>query len=152
MAERIKLDKNVFNKADFLKTVNTSFTQLGPTVVIEEPFGTVDEFFLEYERLFYEIPQLGELNSHEYLAKTSGEYINFQRTNEEIQALLDEIAQLRQELLDLNNEKFTLELELASKNSQNINSKKAPVRNTIKNLRDNAASTPGRQTTSQTLG
>jgi len=132
MAERINLDKNVFNKADFLKTFDTSFKQLGPTVVVETPLMTVDEFFAEYERLFYEIPQLGELNSHEYLVKTSGEYINYPRINAEIQALLDEIAQLRQELLNLNEEKLTLELELAQKDTQNLDKKPSTAVENIK--------------------
>ena len=42
---------------------------------------------------------LGPTNSHEYLVKTSGEYINFDEDNEIIAALQKEIAQLRQDLL-----------------------------------------------------
>ena len=49
--------------------------------------------------LFYEIPVFGPTNSHEYLVKTSGEYINFDEDNEIIAALQKEIAQLRQDLL-----------------------------------------------------
>ena len=42
---------------------------------------------------------MGELNSHEFLIKTSGEYIDSEIDNEVIQALQNEIAQLREELL-----------------------------------------------------
>lgn len=119
---KINLNKNVFNKEDFLKTVNTSFTQLIPPTPIEVPAMNVDEFFAEYDRLFYEIPKEGTTNSHTYLVETSGEYVNYEKINAEIQALLDEIASLRQEVLTLNEEKLDLQLELANTNTQNLNS------------------------------
>jgi hypothetical protein len=50
--------------------------------------------------LFYNIPELGETNSHEFLIKTSSEYINFEANQEEIAALQAEIAQLRIDLLN----------------------------------------------------
>ena len=46
-----------------------------------------------------EIPSNGETNSHEFLVKNSGEYINFDQIAEEILALQQEIAGLREELL-----------------------------------------------------
>jgi hypothetical protein len=52
--------------------------------------------------LFFDIPKFGETNSHEYLIKTSQEYIGTSAlVNDEIQALVDEITELRQENLDL---------------------------------------------------
>ena len=100
--ERLDLRKEVFNKAQYIKTINTSFDELGVTELNEtlESQVSVEEFFGLYNSLFYSIPALGETNSHEYLFKTSGEYINFEETNEEIQALQAEIAQLRSDLLD----------------------------------------------------
>ena len=97
---RINLNKNVFNKEDFLKTVNISFTQLVPPTPVEIPAMNVDEFFGEYNRLFYDIPETGDINSHEYLINQSSEYINFEENSAEIQALQAEIAQLREELLN----------------------------------------------------
>ena len=133
---RINLNKNVFNKADFLKTVDTSFTQLVPPTPVEIPVMNVDEFFAEYDRLFYEIPKEGATNSHTYLVETSGEYINYEKINAEIQALLDEIASLRQELLDLNNDKLDLQLELATVNTQNLSTS-----NSATSLRDISSKT-----------
>jgi len=55
---------------------------------------------LDYTTLFfYDIQALGETNSHQYLIKTSSEYINFEDISEEVQALQAEIAQLREDLL-----------------------------------------------------
>ena len=57
-------------------------------------------FFNLYNELFYEINELGETNSHEYLIKTSTAYIAFDENDELIEALQREIAQLREELLE----------------------------------------------------
>ena len=101
MAENIQLNKNVFNKPLYQKTINTSFTQLGVKSIQEQldEQPTVQEFFDLYNQLFYEIPEEGETNSHEYLVKTSGDYIAFDDVSDEIKALQKEIAGLREELL-----------------------------------------------------
>jgi hypothetical protein len=98
----IKLNKQVFNKRDYVKTIDTSFKELGiqssQEQINDQP--TVQEFFNLYEELFYEINEIGATNSHEYLIKTSSEYINFSENDELIEALQREIADLRQELLE----------------------------------------------------
>jgi len=99
--ERLDLRKEIFNKAQYIKTINTSFDELGNTTITEDLIvqPTVEEFFGLYNSLFYDIQALGETNSHQYLAKTSGEYINFDDISAEVQALQAEIAQLRENLL-----------------------------------------------------
>ena len=139
---RINLNKNVFNKEDFLKTVNTSFTQLIPPTPVEVPAMNVDEFFAEYDRLFYEIPKEGATNSHTYLVETSGEYINYDKINAEIQALLDEIASLRQEILTLNEEKLDLQLELANTNTQNLKARQIIVQDPLATLKGETRNRP----------
>ena len=102
MAENIDLNKEVFNRRDYEKTINTSFTQLGVKTIQEQidEQPSVQEFFNLYNDLFYEINELGETNSHEYLIKTSGDYISFDENNEVIEALQTEILNLRIELLE----------------------------------------------------
>lgn len=131
MAQRVDLNKNVFNKADFLKTVDASFKQLVPPPTEEAPAFTVDDFFVEYEKLFFEIPKEGETNSHRYLAERSGEYANFDLVNQEIQALLDEIATLRQENVDLQQQIFDLQIELYTPSQEVKRAKK------VLNIKDN---------------
>ena len=53
-----------------------------------------------YNDMFYDIPEIGTINSHEFLIKKSSEYIGFEENNEIIIALQNEIAQLRTDLLD----------------------------------------------------
>ena len=102
MSESVNFQKQVFNKEQYSKVIDTSFKELGVQTVQEQIIlqPSVNEFFNLYNELFYDIPELGETNSHEYLIKTSSEYINFNANQEEIAALQAEIAQLRIDLLD----------------------------------------------------
>jgi hypothetical protein len=101
MAENINLNKQVFNKKAYLKTIDTSFKELGVQTIQEQinEQPTVQEFFDLYNELFYNINELGPTNSHEFLIKTSSEYIGFEDENELINLLQAEIASLREQLL-----------------------------------------------------
>jgi hypothetical protein len=104
MAQQVKLVKRVYDKNQYQRVIDTSFTQLVQPVVVTDVavLPTVDEFFSDYDQLFFDIPKFGETNSHEYLIQTSQEYIGPSNiVNDEIQALIDEITELRQENLDL---------------------------------------------------
>ena len=98
------LKRQVFDKEAFNNTYNTEFTEL---LTSDDPsffnldLATVGDFFELYLKLFDEIPKLGEVNSHEYLAKTSGEFVNYLPQQAEIEALLAEITQLREENVQL---------------------------------------------------
>ena len=102
MAENLNLNKEVFNKRAYLKTIDTSFTELGVKTIQEQidKQPTVQEFFDMYNTLFYNINELGPTNSHEFLIKTSQEYIGFEKENEIIELLQAEIASLRDQLLN----------------------------------------------------
>jgi hypothetical protein len=105
MAEDINLNKEVFDKRSYIKTIDVTFNELGIQTVQqqldEQP--TVQEFFKMYNDLFYQINQFGPTESHEYLVKTSGEYISFEERDELINALQQEIATLRTQLLEAEN-------------------------------------------------
>jgi hypothetical protein len=107
----VNLNRQVFDKTKFNETVDTSFTQL---VTPQDPtffdlnLATVEDFFTLYEKFFFQIPKEGEVNSHTYLIKESSDYVGFQANSEDIQALLDEIAQLRQENLLLRQEQIDI--------------------------------------------
>lgn len=94
------LNKTVYNRREYVNVIDTSFTQLQPPPPPVEDTITVEEFFSYYNKIFYDIPAEGNINSHAYLVKTSGEYINTAAPNDEVQLLLDEITSLRQQLLE----------------------------------------------------
>ena len=102
--QNVDIKRKVFNKGEFNETVDTEFTQL-----VSEPdpsffdvnLATQSDFWILYDKFFYLIPKEGEINSHLYLVKTSGEYIDYRQNQEEIDALLAEIAELREENLEV---------------------------------------------------
>ena len=73
---KINLNRVVFNKLKYEKTIDTSFTELKPPTpeVDEVDTLTVEQFFQAYNNLFFEIPKTG-INSHNELIQTSTEYI-----------------------------------------------------------------------------
>jgi len=106
--ERVRIQKQVYRADQFNNLVDTSFTTFTKPV---EPvdIDTVEELFRLYDKLYYSIPIEGEENSHKYLIKKSSELTNFERSTEDLQPLLDEIGQLRQQLLQANEQIFELE-------------------------------------------
>jgi hypothetical protein len=95
------LNKAQYPRGIYENVIDTTFAQNTPSPPIEDTV-TVEQFFQFYNNLFYDIPAEGEINSHAYLVKTSGEYIGLNQNNEDIQVLLDEITSLQQELLIAN--------------------------------------------------
>lgn len=101
----VKLYKNVYNKDQFKSTVDSTLpTDPTPT----QSIPSVDEFFNNYSQLFFDIPKTGETNSHEYLIKTSQAYVGDQQSNEEIDALIQEINGLRETVLQQQETIFNL--------------------------------------------
>lgn len=108
MANDIQIVKTVFSTVEFDKVVDTSFKTFTQPVP-EEDLDTPEELFRLYEKLYYSIDVTGATDSHEYLVRKSSELLNFDTVTEDIQPLLDEIAQLREENLALNQQILTLE-------------------------------------------
>ena len=107
--QEVKLNKQVFGKVSYPKVIDTEFRQLvkpEDIALTEDPIS-VAEFFAEYDRLFFEIPQKGA-GSHEELVKRSSSYIGVTGQSEEIQALLSEINELRSQLLSAQQELVNL--------------------------------------------
>jgi hypothetical protein len=102
--EQVNLNKSVFEKRQYERVIDTSFTQLvqpAATSSVVPPSISIAEFFTNYQTLFFEIPKYGTTNSHEYLIKTSQEYAGDFNNDDTIQALIEEVTQLRQENLAL---------------------------------------------------
>lgn len=128
--EIINLNKKVYAKNQYERVIDTKFSQLASTptetTLVVSPSISVQEFFQYYNELFFEIPKEGETNSHEYLIKTSSEYINSTLINEDIQALLDEINILQQQNLELNRQLVELSSNVASSNVASSNERIIP--------------------------
>ena len=104
--QKLKLNKAVFGKVSYPQIIDTEFRQLvQPDEVTPdlEPI-TVAQFFEEYNRLFFDIPQSGEINSHKELVTRSSSYVGMTDQSAEMQALIDEISSLRIQLLSAQQE------------------------------------------------
>jgi hypothetical protein len=107
MDKSVEIKKTVFDNTKFTKVVDRNFnTFILPPVDLTDD---VETFFRLYEDLYYVIDVLGETDSHQYLVRKSSELLTFDTVTQDIQPLLDEIAQLRQENLALNQQILTLE-------------------------------------------
>lgn len=101
MAEKVNVVKTVIDKSSLNRVLDTSFRAFGtPTPPVDT--DTVEELFRLYLKLYTRIPVFGTINSHEYLVKESSKLYTESVTSVEIQPLLDEIASLRTQLLQAN--------------------------------------------------
>ena len=104
MSKRLNLNRTLFDKSKYFKTIDTSFKELLPLSVEDDTSPiTIDEFFGAYDNLFFEIPKTG-LNSHNILIQRSSEYVGNEQTNEELDALYAEVTALREQLLETQKE------------------------------------------------
>lgn len=106
--ERIRIQKQVYRSDQVNNLVDREFTTFTKPVTVVDT-DTIEELFRLYNKLYYSIPLEGEQNSHQYLLQKSSELTDFEKTTEDIQPLLDEIAQLRQQLLEANQQLFELQ-------------------------------------------
>ena len=94
----IKITKKYLSK-NLNKVIDTEFKQLVKPQ--ETTSFSLDDFFALYEDLFYQIPKEGEINSHTYILNRTTEYLGVKLADDvDIQALLEEITSLRQQLVD----------------------------------------------------
>lgn len=108
MANEIPIKKSVFSTSKLNRVVNRDFETFTPPPTISDT-DTIEELFRLYDLLYFSIPVDGETLSHEYLIVESSKLKRFQRDTEDIQPLLDEIAELRQQLLIAEQEILDLE-------------------------------------------
>lgn len=101
MARDIQIRNKVYSKDELDKVIDREFSFFVEEEVLDDEL-TVDEFFVAYEDLYFEIPIKGGSNSHEYLVGRSNELANYEKDTQDIQPLLDEIASLREQLLTAN--------------------------------------------------
>jgi len=102
MSEKIPIEKQVLDKDNYGRVINTQFSQLINQQQEEEtPEFTLEDFFELYENLFFQIPREGDNESHRYILEKEAEYLGVIVSQDDIQALLDEITNLRQQVLDL---------------------------------------------------
>lgn len=99
----VKLQKTVYDSVKLSEQISREFTTFTAPPPAQDP-DTISELFRLYDKFYFEIPELGKSNSHEYLVTKSSQIYTPPEQPVEVQPLLDEIAQLREELLQANQE------------------------------------------------
>jgi hypothetical protein len=108
------LTKTVYPKGIYENVIDTSFTQAPPAP--KENTITVEQFFSYYNTIFYDIPVEGDINSHAFLIKKSGDYVGVTGFNDDTQILLDEISSLQKENLALNQQLTNMQISGSTNN------------------------------------
>jgi hypothetical protein len=97
---QIPVQKTVFNKDTYSRVIDTQFSQFTSQGEEETLSFTVNDFFELYDQVFYQIPRDGDADSHQYILQREADYLGVNINQDDVQALLDEITTLRQQLLD----------------------------------------------------
>lgn len=111
--QKVQIRKTVYDNAGLSKIVDREFKAFAEPVPEQDP-DTVEELFRLYDKLYLEIPIEGESNSHQYIVTKSSDLLNVDLDNEAIQPLLEEISELRTQLLESNREIANLNIQLAN--------------------------------------
>ena len=109
--ENIKINKKLYSRSDVNNVIDLTFSEL-----FEKDNRATDikikNLFQEYNSIFYDIPKTGIL-SHSTLFIQSRDYINdfYDPKDDQIEALLDRIETLEDELVELSNAEVAVEKE-----------------------------------------
>jgi len=115
MAEKIKIQKTALQKNELDKVVSREFTTfIQPQEEVET--DTVFELFRLYDKLYMDIPLEGD-SSHTTLIEESSKLVTFEKDNSDIQPLLDEITNLREQVLGANETIEELEQQISNINT-----------------------------------
>jgi hypothetical protein len=99
--EKIELLKDVYIDKSYSSVIDREFKEFDAVNNITAQMRpTVEEFFVMYDELFYDIPKEGDSNSHRVLLDKSAKYLGVNVSSNSIQALIDEVTSLRQQILD----------------------------------------------------
>lgn len=120
-----QITKTVLDRQSGQRVISKEFTTF--TQPIEDIEGSIEDFFAEYERLFFDIPIEGEVQSHQALVRRSSEYSGFEKDTEEVDSLLEELEALRQQNLDLEQTIVDLEIQLEGRVSPTSFDKQAEI-------------------------
>lgn len=105
-----QITKTVLDRQSGQRVISKEFITF--TQPVEDIEGSIEDFFAEYERLFFDIPTEGEVQSHQALVRRSSEYSGFEKDTEEVDSLLEELEALRQQNLELEQTIVDLEIQL----------------------------------------
>ncbi len=116
----MRLKKTIITSKDAKHLIDSNFSELKK----EQEKPTVNMFFKQYNRLFFDIPKNGA-NSHQMIVERSKQYIEDENISmpkdKLIESLNEEIMKLETELIDL---KISTEAKNIAKKIESFNEQK----------------------------
>ncbi len=98
--QNIIIEKKLYGSDGFRNNLDLSFSEINKS----DPKKNIDNFFKDYDELFFDIPDEGEEKSHRAILEKSGEYLNiFAQKDVEIEKLEDQIDELQERIDELEN-------------------------------------------------
>ena len=108
----VEFNKRVYNKQPFFAAVDREFREFGQQP--SESVKTVEQFFQDYEELYFRIPVTGSVNSHQYLVEKSSQLYKLEKDFIDIQPLIDEITALKTQNIEYQQTIAELRIQIAS--------------------------------------
>ena len=97
--QAIIVEKELYGAKGFRDTLDVDFSEL-----TKSKKQNIKKFFIDYEELFYDIPEEGKENTHRYILETSGEYLEiFESRDKEIEELKNQLSDVEEELEECKN-------------------------------------------------
>lgn len=109
---KVEFEKRVYDSKAFNEVVDRSFQEFGQAPT--ESVKTVEQFFRDYEDLYYQIPVTGSVNSHQYLVEKSSLLYKMEEALIDVQPLLDEITVLKNQVIQDQKTIVELQIKIAS--------------------------------------
>jgi len=109
----VEFEKRVYDKQSFQKVVDRTFKEFAQ--VPTESVKTVDQFFRDYDELYYKIPATGSTNSHQFLVERSSLLYKGDQDFIDIQPLIDEITTLKAQNVEYQQQIIDLRTQVANK-------------------------------------
>lgn len=108
----VEFEQRVYEKQPFNEVVDRNFKEFAQRPTASR--RTVEEFFQDYEDLYFSIPASGSTRSHQYLIEKSSELYKLPEEILDIQPLLDEITVLKNQVIQDQQTIADLQVKLAS--------------------------------------
>lgn len=107
-----------YNRKELDTVVDRTFKEFGK-VEQKASVPTVEQFFNDYEDLFYSIPVTGSVNSHQYLIEKSSQLCSMEDPLVDLEPLLEEITLLKSQSVQYQQTILELQQQIGELNAAN---------------------------------
>ena len=90
---KVSLIKEIYGINTYSKVIDTEFREFVTAIQDSNEIElTIEEFFQQYERLFFDIPIDGETNSHKYMIARSQQFVGADAVGPDVGPVIDRLT------------------------------------------------------------